>query len=203
MHVSRNIAAHSCSTLTLGVQERAQSSARTFTSGVSAGQEHSNETDTALVDDRDEVGRNVQLFFSPFFSFPSSPSFFLPFFSSFFSSFFLLFPVFHVFGISGRERSCHGACQNQEGKTLPGPRRGPWEGSACRLLFSSETAQFLNALASAKVRDSPLILKGRIHAALVRRWSSVLGCTAARSYAVSLLDKVASGADGPSPGAQG
>ena len=34
----------------------------------------------------------------------------------------------------------------------------------------SETAQLLNALASAKVRDSPLILKGRIHAALVRRW---------------------------------
>ena len=59
--------------------------------------------------------------------------------------------------------------------------------------FSSETAQFLNALASAKVRDSPLVLKGRIHAALVRR------CTEARSYALSLLDKVASGADGPSP----
>ena len=60
--------------------------------------------------------------------------------------------------------------------------------------FSSETAQFLNALASAKVRDSPLILKGRIHAVLVRRWSAMLGRTAARSYAWSLLDKVASGA---------
>ena len=65
--------------------------------------------------------------------------------------------------------------------------------------FSNETAQFLNALASAKVRDSPLILKGRIHAALVRRWSAMLRCTAARSYALSLLDKVASGADDPSP----
>ena len=31
------------------------------------------------------------------------------------------------------ELSCHGACQNQEGKTLPGARGGPWEGSACRL----------------------------------------------------------------------
>ena len=32
--------------------------------------------------------------------------------------------------------------------------------------LSSKTAQFLNALASAKVRNSPLILKGRIHAAM-------------------------------------
>ena len=31
-----------------------------------------------------------------------------------------------------RERSCHGACQNQEGKTLPGARGGLWEGSVCR-----------------------------------------------------------------------
>ena len=188
--------------LTLGVQERAQSSAQTFTSRVSAGQEHSNETDTALFDDRTRWDEMSNCFFLLFLPFPPLLLFFFLFFLLFFLPSFP-FPVFHVFGISGRERSYHGACQNQEGKTLPGARRGPWEGSACRLLVSSETAQFLNALASAKARDSPLILKGRIHAALVRRWSAMLGCTAARSHAVSLLDKVASGANGPSPGAQG
>ena len=63
--------------------------------------------------------------------------------------------------------------------------------------FSSETAQFLRCLASDRVRSRPLILKGRIHAALIRRWSAVLGCSAARSYA--LLDKVPTGVDGSSP----
>ena len=67
--------------------------------------------------------------------------------------------------------------------------------------FSSETAQFLRCLASDKVRSTPLILKGRIHAALIRRWSALLGCSAARSYALSLLDKVPAGVVGPSPSA--
>ena len=67
--------------------------------------------------------------------------------------------------------------------------------------FSSETAQFLRCLASDKVRSTPLILKGRIHAALIRRWSAMLGCSAARSYALSFLDKVPAGVDGPSPSA--
>ena len=66
---------------------------------------------------------------------------------------------------------------------------------------SSETAQFLRCLASDRVRSAPLILKGRIHAALIRRWSAMLGCSAARSYALSLLDKVPAGVDGPSPSA--
>ena len=67
--------------------------------------------------------------------------------------------------------------------------------------FSSDTAQFLRCLASDKVRSTPLILKGRIHAALIRRWSAMLGCSAARSYALSLIDKVPAGVDGPSPSA--
>ena len=63
--------------------------------------------------------------------------------------------------------------------------------------FSSETAQFLRCLASDRVRRTPLILKGRIHAALMRRWSAMLGCAAARSYALSLLDNVPAGVGGP------
>ena len=65
--------------------------------------------------------------------------------------------------------------------------------------FSDETAHFLRSLASAKVRGMPELLKGRAHAALMRRWSSMLGCTAARSYALSLLDRVPAGAEGPIP----
>ena len=61
--------------------------------------------------------------------------------------------------------------------------------------FSSETAQFLRCFASDKVRSTPLILKGRIHAAVIRRWSAMLGCSAARSHALSLLDKVPAGVD--------
>ena len=45
----------------------------------------------------------------------------------------------------------------------------------------------------------PQVLQGRAHAGWVRRWSAILGCTAARAFAVSLLDQVPSGADGPDP----
>ena len=55
---------------------------------------------------------------------------------------------------------------------------------------------FLRSLASAKVWGMSELLKGRAHAALMR---SMLGCTAARSYALSLLDRVPAGADGPTP----
>ena len=46
------------------------------------------------------------------------------------------------------------------------------------------------------------LLKGRAHTALMRRWCSMLGCTAARSYALPLLDRVPAGADGPTPSIQ-
>ena len=36
---------------------------------------------------------------------------------------------------------------------------------------------------------SPFILQGRVHAALIRRWSAMLACSAARAFAVSLLDR--------------
>ena len=69
--------------------------------------------------------------------------------------------------------------------------------------FSAETAQFLTGLASAKVRELPELLRGRAHAAWLRRWSSLLACAAARAFALSLLDRdTSAGVDGPTPSAQ-
>ena len=42
------------------------------------------------------------------------------------------------------------------------------------------------------------MFQGRAHAVWVRRWSAMLGCTIARAFAVSLLDRVPAG-DGPDP----
>ena len=55
--------------------------------------------------------------------------------------------------------------------------------------WSKETATFLAALAKARAESSPFILQGRVQAALIRRWSAMLACSAARAFAVSLLDR--------------
>ena len=67
--------------------------------------------------------------------------------------------------------------------------------------FSAKTAQFLTGLASAKVRELPVLLRGRAHAAWLRRWSAMLACAAAaRAFALSLLEMDTSGGvDGPTP----
>ena len=65
--------------------------------------------------------------------------------------------------------------------------------------FSAETSHFLKGLASAKVRGIPQVLQGRAHAGWVRRWSAMLGCTAASAFVVSLLDRVPAGVGGPEP----
>ena len=54
--------------------------------------------------------------------------------------------------------------------------------------WNAETAQFLTVLAGARAQEVPLVLQGRAEAAWVRRWSSILACTAARAFTVSLLD---------------
>ena len=60
--------------------------------------------------------------------------------------------------------------------------------------FSLETAHFLRCPASAE------ILQGQAHAALLRRWSSMLACAAARAFALSLLsERYSPGLDGPTP----
>ena len=55
--------------------------------------------------------------------------------------------------------------------------------------FSSETSQFLRGLVSAKVRGVFPPLKGKAAAAWMRRWSSMLGCVVANSFALSLLGR--------------
>ena len=52
-----------------------------------------------------------------------------------------------------------------------------------------ETAQFLSALAKAKAQSAPHFLRGRVEAAWLRKWSATPACSAARSFAVSLLDR--------------
>ena len=55
--------------------------------------------------------------------------------------------------------------------------------------FSEEAATFAHALAKARSRSQPPILRGRVRAAFSRRWEGILACTAAKSFAVSLLDR--------------
>ena len=66
--------------------------------------------------------------------------------------------------------------------------------------WSSETSQFLAALAAARSRDVPEIFQGRAKAGYLRRWSAILACCTARAFTISLLDRcpVPAGGDAPS-----
>ena len=55
--------------------------------------------------------------------------------------------------------------------------------------WSDETAQILRWLAKARVDSVPSLLQGRVKVACLRRWSSLLACSAARVFAESLLVK--------------
>ena len=72
------------------------------------------------------------------------------------------------------------------------PRK--WEGR-----WSQEARQFLVALAQAKSREAPPPLQGSVKAAWLHRWSFVFACTAARSFALSFVDGLAPGVNGPTP----
>ena len=52
--------------------------------------------------------------------------------------------------------------------------------------WSTETAQFLSALAKARALSVPQVLQGRVEAAWIRRWSAILACSAARAFSLSL-----------------
>ena len=54
--------------------------------------------------------------------------------------------------------------------------------------WSEETAQFLRGLAKARADSVPPLLQGRVKAAWLRRWSSLLACSATRAFAESLLE---------------
>ena len=64
-----------------------------------------------------------------------------------------------------------------------------------------ETGQFLRSLAKARSESSLFLLQNRVNAAYIRRLSGILACTAARSLAVSGLQRrltPGTGADAPS-----
>ena len=65
--------------------------------------------------------------------------------------------------------------------------------------WSDETADFLCQLAWAKVRELPEDLQRDGRRAWLRRWQKLLGCAAAKSFALSLLDLAPSGCDGVVP----
>ena len=54
--------------------------------------------------------------------------------------------------------------------------------------WSTEARDFLVALATAKAREAPFLLESSVKAAWLFRWSCMLACTAARSFALSLVD---------------
>ena len=60
-------------------------------------------------------------------------------------------------------------------------------------LWSAETAHFLVALSNAKAKSVPDLLRGRVAAAWLRRWSTLLFCSAVKAFASSLLGRKAPG----------
>ena len=53
----------------------------------------------------------------------------------------------------------------------------------------SKIAEFLRCLVKAKTVTAPVLMRNRVKAAWLWRWSSVLACSAARAFALSLLEK--------------
>ncbi len=66
--------------------------------------------------------------------------------------------------------------------------------------LSTETLEFVRLLARARVRAEPPWLRGSAAAVWCHRWGSLLACTAARAFALSLLEQRGGlGADGDAP----
>ena len=67
--------------------------------------------------------------------------------------------------------------------------------------WSVETTQFLRSLANAKAESVLLLMQNRVKVAWLRRWSSILACSAGRAFALAILDRrsiFGSGASVPS-----
>ena len=65
--------------------------------------------------------------------------------------------------------------------------------------WSEEVCKFLSALAIAKTRSAPVLLQPSVRAAWLHHWRGLLACSAARSFAESLLGNTAPGVDGVVP----
>ena len=70
----------------------------------------------------------------------------------------------------------------------------------CLGRWSGELLRFLHLVAEAKVRDEPQEFRDLLKRARMKRWSSLLACTAARALAPSLSERrCAPGGDGVAP----
>ena len=68
-------------------------------------------------------------------------------------------------------------------------------------MWSDETAQFLQLLAESEAAIASALLRSRTKAAWLRRWRSMLARSAARAFAVSVLEQgsvAGTGGDPPS-----
>ena len=110
-------------------------------------------------------------------------------------------PGWHRQEDSGRpQRGGPATSQTHQGDHLPRAlrrkRKGTFGGAHCRRRIAMVRRDGTILARSGQ----PLILQNRVKAAWLRRWSSVLACSAARAFAWSLLDNPANpgtGADTP------
>ena len=66
--------------------------------------------------------------------------------------------------------------------------------------WSQEAVQFLRQLTFAKVRNEPQALRHTARFSLLRRWGTIMACSAARAFSLSLLEQRSCvGGDGPTP----
>ena len=66
--------------------------------------------------------------------------------------------------------------------------------------WSEESRQFLAGLAATKARSEPEVMRKSTMHSWLRRWSTLMACTTASSFALSLLERrCCTAADGPTP----
>ena len=66
--------------------------------------------------------------------------------------------------------------------------------------WSQEAVQFLRQLAFAKVRNEAQALRHSARLSSLRRWGTIMVCSAARAFSLSLLEQRSCvGGDGPTP----
>ena len=79
-------------------------------------------------------------------------------------------------------------------KATAGPAWSSWAQKS--VADGPKRCHVLSSLATAKARDAPFALGGSVRAAWLRRWQGMLGCAAARAFAESLLEGLATGGVG-------
>ena len=111
----------------------------------------------------------------------------------------------------------HARCANEDGAAMAAARRRKelrcpellGDQGRARLVvlasevggrWSEESREFLRQLAKAKARNAPRAMRSRVRVAWLLRWSTMLACSGARSFALSLLERRGGlGEDGATP----